>query len=62
MKGQPMKTEREFPRFTVTAKGARWVEQGHPWIYAAEIRGAPDASVSPFDSVLSPASTQTLER
>ena len=32
-----MKSEREYPRFTVTAKGTRWVEQGHPWIYAAEI-------------------------
>jgi len=32
-----MKAQREFPRFTVTAKGTRWVEQGHPWIYAAEI-------------------------
>ena len=42
MKGQPMKTEREFPRFTVTAKGARWVEQGHPWLYEAEIVDAPD--------------------
>ncbi|MBR0354983.1 MAG: class I SAM-dependent rRNA methyltransferase [Oscillospiraceae bacterium] len=37
-----MKTERNYPRFTVTAKGARWVEQGHPWIYAAEIIDAPD--------------------
>ena len=32
-----MKIEREFPRFTITAKGTRWVEQGHPWIYADEI-------------------------
>ncbi len=32
-----MKSEREYPRFTVTAKGTRWVEQGHPWIYAAEV-------------------------
>ncbi|MCR5663257.1 MAG: class I SAM-dependent rRNA methyltransferase [Oscillospiraceae bacterium] len=37
-----MKTSRDFPRFTVTAKGTRWVEQGHPWIYAAEIVDAPD--------------------
>ena len=37
-----MKSERNFPRFTVTAKGTRWVEQGHPWIYAAEIVDAPD--------------------
>ena len=32
-----MKAQRDYPRFTVTAKGARWVEQGHPWIYAAEV-------------------------
>ena len=32
-----MKAEREFPRFTITAKGTRWVEQGHPWIYADEV-------------------------
>ena len=37
-----MKTERNYPRFTVTAKGTRWVEQGHPWVYAAEITDAPD--------------------
>ena len=39
-----MKAERQFPRVTVTAKGTRWVEQGHPWIYEAEvISGAEDA-------------------
>ena len=32
-----MKAQRDYPRFTVTAKGARWVVQGHPWIYAAEV-------------------------
>ena len=32
-----MKTQRDYPRFTITAKGTRWVEQGHPWIYAAEV-------------------------
>ncbi|MDO4982220.1 MAG: class I SAM-dependent rRNA methyltransferase [Eubacteriales bacterium] len=32
-----MKAERCFPRFTITAKGTRWVEQGHPWIYEAEV-------------------------
>ena len=29
--------ERDYPRLTVTAKGTRWVEQGHPWLYAAEV-------------------------
>ena len=39
-----MKAERQFPRVTITAKGTRWVEQGHPWIYEAEvISGAEDA-------------------
>ena len=37
-----MKQTREYPRCTVTAKGARWVEQGHPWLYEAEILDAPD--------------------
>ena len=32
-----MKAEREFPRFVITPKGTRWVEQGHPWIYADEV-------------------------
>ncbi len=32
-----MKADRPFPRFVVSAKGTRWVESGHPWIYAEEI-------------------------
>ena len=32
-----MKAERRFPRCTITAKGARWVSGGHPWIYEGEI-------------------------
>ena len=32
-----MKMQREFPRFIITPKGTRWVEQGHPWIYADEV-------------------------
>lgn len=32
-----MKSQRNFPKFTITAKGTRWVEQGHPWIYEAEV-------------------------
>ena len=32
-----MKAERSYPRFIITAKGTRWVEQGHPWIYADEV-------------------------
>lgn len=32
-----MKADRAFPRFIITKKGTRWVEQGHPWIYAEEV-------------------------
>ena len=32
-----MKAERGYPRFIITAKGTKWVEQGHPWIYADEV-------------------------
>ena len=32
-----MKAERLFPRVVITAKGTRWVEQGHPWIYEGEV-------------------------
>ena len=32
-----MKTDRSYPRFIVSAKGTRWVESGHPWVYAEEI-------------------------
>lgn len=32
-----MKTQREFPKCIITAKGTRWVEGGHPWIYEAEV-------------------------
>ena len=34
-----MKAERQYPRITVTPKGTRWVEHGHPWIYEAEVTG-----------------------
>lgn len=32
-----MKSQREFPRLVISPKGTRWVEQGHPWIYEAEV-------------------------
>ena len=32
-----MKIKRDYPKFVITAKGTRWVEQGHPWIYEAEV-------------------------
>lgn len=32
-----MKSERSYPKFIISAKGARWVSEGHPWIYEAEV-------------------------
>ena len=32
-----MKTDRNYPKCVITPKGTRWVEQGHPWIYEAEV-------------------------
>ena len=32
-----MKSERNYPKCIITPKGTRWVEQGHPWIYEAEV-------------------------
>ena len=32
-----MKAERNYPKFIITAKGTRWIEQGHPWIYEGEV-------------------------
>ena len=32
-----MKQERNFPKAIITKKGTRWVEDGHPWIYEAEV-------------------------
>lgn len=40
-----MKAARDFPRVTITAKGVRWVDGGHPWIYEGEVlreEGAPE--------------------
>ena len=32
-----MKTERSYPRYTVTPKAAAALLRGHPWVYDAEI-------------------------
>ncbi len=32
-----MKTEREYPRVTVSKKGERWAQSGHPWIYGSDV-------------------------
>ena len=39
-----LKAERSFPRFTITAKGTRWTDSGHPWIYEAEVLQGDDAA------------------
>ncbi len=36
-----MKQERNFLRVVVTKKGEAWVQDGHPWIYDAEVISAP---------------------
>ena len=33
-----MKVSRPYPKFILSDKGTRWVEGGHPWVYAAEVR------------------------
>ena len=32
-----MKAQRNFPKLIISSKGTRWVGQGHPWIYEAEV-------------------------
>lgn len=39
-----MKTQRDFPKYVISAKGTKWVEQGHPWIYEAEIAAEDSAA------------------
>ena len=34
-----MKSERIYPRVLVTAKGARWADGGHPWVYESDVAG-----------------------
>ena len=39
-----MKAAREYPRVLVTAKGALWIEAGHPWVYDSDVAAEPDES------------------
>ena len=32
-----MKADRAYPKCIISSKGTRWVEGGHPWVYAEEI-------------------------
>ena len=43
-----MKTERNFPKFTVTKKAEASLRAGHPWVYDAEITAITDASGAPI--------------
>ena len=36
-----MKAAREYPAVTVTAKGTRWLESGHPWVYDSDVAREP---------------------
>ena len=38
-----MKAARDYPILTVTAKGTRWLESGHPWVYENDILSSPEA-------------------
>ena len=51
-----MKQTRDYPLFTVTKKGTRWVEGGHPWIYAEEIL---DKSTEPENGALADAVSES---
>lgn len=37
-----MKAARDYPKLTVTAKGTRWVEGGHPWVYDSDVSCEPE--------------------
>ena len=39
-----MKAARDYPLLTVTAKGTRWLESGHPWVYDSDVAREPDES------------------
>ena len=39
-----MNAARDYPILTVTAKGTRWLESGHPWAYDSDVAREPDES------------------
>ncbi|MBQ4381278.1 MAG: class I SAM-dependent rRNA methyltransferase [Oscillospiraceae bacterium] len=49
-----MKETRGYPVFTITQKGTRWVETGHPWIYDAEVTEGPDCPNGALVDAVSP--------
>jgi len=48
-----MKTEREYPRITVTPKAERCIASGHPWVYDTEVLSAEPAENGSLVDVLS---------
>ncbi len=49
-----MKQEREHPSVGVTAKGTRWLENGHPWVYESDIYEAGEHENGDIVDVFSP--------
>ena len=43
-----MKTERSFPKFTITKKAETSLRAGHPWVYDAEITAMTDVGGAPI--------------
>ena len=39
-----MKYPRPYPIVTITKKGQRAIEEGHPWVYAGEVLSCPEAA------------------
>ena len=39
-----MKHPRPYPIVTITKKGQRAIEEGHPWVYAGEVLSCPEAA------------------
>ena len=34
-----MKIMRDYPQVTVSKKGERWLDNGHPWVYESDVTG-----------------------
>ena len=49
-----MQAERPYPKVTITKKGTRWVENGHPWVYDGEVLSvsADGDAVTPEDGAV----------
>lgn len=45
--------DRGYPQFTVSSKGARWLETGHPWLYESDIVASPECENGALADVIS---------